>query len=72
MALAFISLKYQPDTRLRPSGYKCFSIYGQLYHMSKSLSNPHENPENATYAQLYLYDSVFASTKRSEHNPGLN
>lgn len=59
-ALAFTSLKCQPDTRLGPSAYKCFSIYGQLYHMSKSLSSLDENPENA---QLYLYDSVFASAK---------
>ena len=33
-AFAFTSLKYQPDTRLGPGGYKCFSIHGQLYHMS--------------------------------------
>ena len=27
---------------------------------------------NATYAQLYLYDSGFASARRFENNPGLN
>lgn len=72
LALTFISLKCQLDIRLGPGGYKCFSIHGQLYHMSRSLSNLDENPENTTYTQLYLYDSVFANAKRSEHNPGLN
>lgn len=40
--------------------------------MSRSLSHLDKNPENATYAQLYLYDSVFVGAKRSKHNPNLN
>lgn len=72
-AFAFTSLKYQPDTRLGPGGYKCFSIHGQLYHMSRPLSFHDQNQEmDATYAQLYLYDSGIASARRSENNPSLN
>lgn len=72
-AFAFTPLKYQPDTRVGPGGYKCFSIHEQLYHMSCPLSALDQNHEmNATYAQLYLYDSGFASARRFENNPGLN
>lgn len=49
MVLAFTSLKYQFDAWLEPGEYKYFSIYGQLYHMLRLLSNLDENPENATY-----------------------
>lgn len=51
--------------------YKSIFIHGQLYYMSKSLSNLDENPENASYTQFYLYDSICVNVKRSKENPGL-
>ena len=59
-ALAFTSLKYKPDTRIR-GGLQCFQIHGALYHMAGPLENSiNTKPQ---YAQLFLYDPQEAITR---------
>ena len=52
-ALAFASLKYQPDERVR-GGLQCFQIHGALYHLAGPLQHPtNMRPQ---FAQVFLYD----------------
>ena len=52
-ALAFTSLKYQPDQRTR-GGLQCFQIHGALYHLTRPLQ--HAANMRPQFAQVYLYD----------------
>ena len=52
-ALAFASLKYQPDQRVR-GGLQCFQIYGALYHLAGPLQ--HAINIRPQFAQVFLYD----------------
>ena len=52
-ALAFASLKYTPDQRVR-GGLQCFQIYGALYHLTGPLQ--HAANIRPQFAQVFLYD----------------
>ena len=52
-ALAFASLKYQPDQRVR-GGLQCFQIHGALYHLAGPLQ--HATNIRPQFAQVFLYD----------------
>ena len=52
-ALAFASLKYQPDQRVR-GGLQCFQIHGALYHLGGPLQ--HAINIRPQFAQVFLYD----------------
>ena len=52
-ALAFASLKYQPDQRTR-GGLQCFQIHGALYHLAGPLQ--HAANIRPQFAQVFLYD----------------
>ena len=52
-ALAFVSLKYQPDQRTR-GGLQCFQIHGALYHLTGPLQ--HATNVRPQFAQIFLYD----------------
>ena len=52
-ALAFASLKYQPDQRVR-GGLQCFQIHGALYHLAGPLQ--HAANIRPQFAQVFLYD----------------
>ena len=52
-ALAFASLKYQPDQRTR-GGLQCFQIHGALYHLAGPLQ--HAANTRPQFAQVFLYD----------------
>ena len=52
-ALAFASLKYTPDQRVR-GGLQCFQIHGALYHLAGPLQ--HATNTRPQFAQVFLYD----------------
>ena len=52
-ALAFASLKYTPDQRVR-GGLQCFQIHGALYHLAGPLQ--HAANTRPQFAQIFLYD----------------
>ena len=71
-ALAFTSVKYQPDDRpeIQGGGIRCFQIHGELYHLQGPL-RPHEN--NApVFVQLYFYDPIYAAQERGATHPTLD
>ena len=51
--LAFASLKYTPDQRVR-GGLQCFQIHGALYHLAGPLQ--HGANTRPQFAQVFLYD----------------
>ena len=59
-ALAFTSLKYKPDTRIRVGLQSC-QIQGALYYMAGPLE--HSINARPQYAQLFLYDPQEAITR---------
>ncbi|KAF6169428.1 hypothetical protein GIB67_021431 [Kingdonia uniflora] len=68
---AFTSLGVKLDDRiLNGRGPKPFSIYGELKHRVGALL--HDLGKQATYAQLYIYDSALALNTRISRNPQLN
>ena len=71
-ALAFTSVKYQPDNRseLQGTGVRCFQIHRQLYHLQGPL-RPSENASPA-FAQLYFYDPTYAAQERYTAHPHLD
>ena len=52
-ALAFASLKYTPDQRVR-GGLQCFQIDSTLYHLAGPLQ--HAANTRPQFAQVFLYD----------------
>ncbi|RFU23627.1 hypothetical protein B7463_g12712, partial [Scytalidium lignicola] len=71
-ALAFTSLSYNKDQRANElgPGLTCFSIYGNLYHMQGPL---HVGPgATLAFAQLFFYDSDYATDLRSNRQPALD
>ena len=71
-ALAFTSVKYQPDNRseLQDTGFRCFQIHRELYHLQGPL-RPSENASPA-FAQLYFYDPTYAAHERHTAHPQLD
>lgn len=69
-ALAFTSIKYQADERLMAAanGIKCFQIHGELFHLQGPLQ-PAAN-ELPQFAQLYFYDSEYATSIRGQRYGG--
>ena len=68
-ALAFTSLKYIPNPRL-PIGK--VQIHEKLYHMQRHINVELYDNNASHYAQLYLYDPIFAVKQRITRNPQLN
>ena len=71
-ALAFTSVKYQPDNQpeVQGSGIRCFQIHGELYHLQGPLQ-PHHDSLPA-FAQLYFYDPAYAAQARHTAHPRLD
>lgn len=70
-ALAFTSVSYNKDLRLNlTAGIQCFQIHGDLFHYQGPLDlSSQEAPQ---FAQLFFYDSDFATRTRHARNPTLN
>ncbi|RKF59743.1 hypothetical protein GcM3_172008 [Golovinomyces cichoracearum] len=70
-ALAFTSVSYNKDLRRnRTAGIQCFQIHGDLFHYQGPLDlSSQEAPQ---FAQLFFYDSDFATRTRHARNPTLN
>ena len=71
-ALAFISLKYTSDPRLPAGRVQNFQIHGELYHVKRHINADLHDNDSPHYAQLYLYDPIFAVEQRITRNPQLN
>ena len=60
-AFAFSSVRCEPVNPGMPN--IPFQIHGQMYHIQGPLMN--DVPENSSFAQLYIYDTQFATAVRS-------
>lgn len=67
LALAFTSLKYQPDECTR-GGIQCFQIHGALYHRTGPLE--HDANIRPQFAQIFLYDPEDAIEQQLRTRPG--
>ena len=71
MALTFTSLGTNFDwPLLNSSGPYVLKLYGELYHNYGALI-PNEN-RDASYVQLYIYDSQMALNQRMNRNQSLD
>jgi hypothetical protein len=69
--LAFASLGADFDRELiEKKGNYCFRIHGSVYHFIGSLLP--ENPKDAKFAQIYIYDTDFQTNIRTNLMPTLN
>ena len=71
-AFAFTSVAVNIDNALlNRAGPYCFRIHGELHHLMGSLEPDHD-PNEGTYAQLYIYDPAAAIDVRNRRNPNLD
>lgn len=71
-ALTFTSENYTPDRRPQiQHEITCFQIHGELYHLQGPLDmrNQEQAPQNA---QLFFYDSIYATNTRMTRNSNLD
>ena len=70
-ALAFTSVNYTKDTRTDLSrGLHCFQIHGDLFHLQGPLEPGSQ--ELPAFAQLFFYDSDYATDLRLRRSPRLD
>jgi hypothetical protein len=70
-ALAFTSIAYTPDRRLRANEYNpTFQIQGELHHLQGPLNL--QAGREPIYAQYFIYDPDKASRRRSTRNTELS
>ena len=67
-AFAFSSIRCEPVNPGMPN--MPFQIHGQMYHIQGPLTN--DTPENSRFAQLYIYDTQFATSVRASRHVELN
>ena len=70
-SLAFTSVSYTKDNRLHGThGIQCFSIHGSLFHYQGPLVPGSQ--ELPVFAQLFFFDSEYATGLRKDRYPVLN
>lgn len=61
LVLVFTSLKYILDIKLQAGGIQNFQIHRKLYYILRNINVELYDNNTSHYAQLYIYDPIFAT-----------